>query len=106
LTKLLTRSRIRTDVREVKRPDYLTLEQLPNLGPVSARRLRAVGVQSAEDLRRLGPVEAYVRLKQMFSAEVSTLTLYALHGAVAGVRWYELPEATRAALRDAASRRL
>jgi DNA transformation protein len=77
---------------------------MKNLGPVSAERLRAVGIGTPEELRRVGAVEAYVRLKRVFP-EVTHLHLYALHGAVTGVRWYVLPEAARAALRDAAERR-
>jgi DNA transformation protein and related proteins len=82
------------------------LERLKNLGPVSAARLRAVGIESPEELTRLGAVEAYVRLKRAFPIETTHVSLYALHGAVTGVRWYVLPEATKSALRDAASRRL
>jgi DNA transformation protein len=82
-----------------------TLERMKNLGPVSAARLRAVGIESPEELRHLGAVEAYVRVRRTFPAETTHGLLYALHGAVTDVRWYVLPEETRAALRDAVSRR-
>jgi len=83
-----------------------SLEQMKNLGPVSAERLRAVGIGTPEELRRAGAVEAFVRLKRAFPEMTTHLQLYALHGAVSGIRWYLLPEAARAALRDAAERRL
>jgi hypothetical protein len=79
---------------------------MTNLGPVSAARLQAVGIETPEDLRRLGAIEAYVRLKRGFPVETVQVSLYALHGALTGVRWYEIPEEVRAALRDAAARRL
>ena len=82
------------------------LERMTNLGPVSAARLRGLGIETPDDLRRLGAIEAYVRLKRRFPAETTRLTLYALHGALTGVRWYELPAEVRSALRDAANRRL
>lgn len=82
------------------------LERMKNLGPVSAARLRAVGIESPEELRQVGAVEAYVRLRRGFPAETTYGLLYALHGAVTDVRWSALPEETRAALRDAVSRRL
>lgn len=83
----------------------VTLERMRNLGPVIAGRLRAVGIGTPEELRRVGAVEAYVRLKRAFR-ETTHAHLYALHGAVTDVRWYALPEGARAALRDAADRRL
>jgi len=77
-----------------------------NLGPIIARRLRAVGIETPDELRNLGAIEAYVRLKRTFRVETTHGQLYALHGAVNDVRWQGLPEAARAALRDAAARRL
>jgi TfoX C-terminal domain len=82
------------------------LERLHNLGPVSAGRLRAAGIETVDDLRRLGAVEAYVRLKRAFPMETTQISLYAIHGALIGVRWYALSDEVRAALRDAAARRL
>ncbi len=82
------------------------LEQMKNLGPVFAARLQAVGIESPEELRNVGAIEAYVQLKRAFPAETTHVSLYALHGAVAGVQWYTFSEETKAALRDAAARRL
>jgi DNA transformation protein and related proteins len=83
-----------------------TLERMRNLGPIIAGRLRAVGIETPDELRKLGAIEAYVRLKRVFHVETTHAQLYALHGAVNDVRWYVLPEEARAALRDAAARRL
>ncbi len=82
------------------------LERMLNLGPISAARLRAVGIETQDDLRRLGAVEAYVRLERGFPVETTQISLYVLQGALSGVRWYELPEELRAALTNAAGRRL
>jgi hypothetical protein len=70
-----------------------------NLGPISAARLRAVGIDSPEELRRLGAVEAYLRLKRAHPFQVSLVFLYALHGAVTDTDWRQLSESTRARLR-------
>jgi DNA transformation protein and related proteins len=83
----------------------VSLEGMRNLGPVISTRLRAVGIDTPSALQRVGAVEAYVRLKQAFPVETTHAQLYALHGAVTGVRWYTLSEESRAALRDAAARR-
>jgi DNA transformation protein and related proteins len=83
-----------------------TLERMKNLGPIIAGRLRTVVIETPDELRRLGAIEAYVRLKRAFPVETTHAQLYALHGAVNDIRWYVLPEEARAALRDAAARRL
>lgn len=80
------------------------LERMKNLGPISAARLRAVGVETPEELRRLGAVEVYIRLRRAFPSQTTHIMLYALHGALANVRWYELSDEVTAALRDAAAR--
>ena len=82
-----------------------TLERMRNLGPIIAGRLRTIGIETPDELRRLGAIEAYVRLKRTFRVETTHAQLYALHGAVNDVRWYVLPEEARAALRDAVARR-
>ncbi len=74
-----------------------------NIGPVTAGRLRAVGVATPEDLRRLGAVEAFDRVEQA-SPQVTTLVLlYALEGALRGVPWTALTDELKADLRDRVS---
>jgi len=82
------------------------LERMKNLGPISAARLRAIGIASPEALIQMGAIEAYVRLKRAFPTVTTQIALYALHGAVTNVRWYTLSDEIKAALRDAADRRL
>ena len=41
------------------------LDDLLNLGPTSARWLRDIGVESYDELDRLGSVEAYQLVKQV-----------------------------------------
>lgn len=72
---------------------------MKNLGPISAARLRAVGIDSPEDLRRLGAVEAFLRLRRGLPFDISLVFLYALHGAVTDTDWRQLSESTRARLR-------
>jgi len=83
----------------------VTLERMRNLGPVIAGRLRAVEITTPEELRKLGAIEAYVRLERAFPDLTTHAQLYMLHGAVTDIRWSALPEEARAALRDAVDRR-
>lgn len=76
-----------------------SLHLLLNLGPVTARRLREVGIDDEAALRRYGAVAAYRRVKHAFPRETSLVLLYALHGAITGTPWTALPETVRANLR-------
>src|SRR5262249_40965195 len=79
------------------------LEQLTNLGKIAARQLAEVGIKSEAELRALGAAAAYLKLKDHFGRGVSLNYLYALDGALKGVRWDLIPETERAVLRAEAS---
>jgi DNA transformation protein len=79
------------------------LESLTNLGKISARQLAEIGIKTEADLRTAGAAAAYLKLKDHFGRGVSLNYLYALGGALKGVRWELMPEAERAALRAEAS---
>jgi DNA transformation protein and related proteins len=81
------------------------LARMKNLGPISSARLRAVGIDSPEELKRVGAVEAYLRLKETHPFEISVVFLYALHGALTDTDWRQLNESTRARLRREVLRR-
>ncbi|HOY22099.1 MAG TPA: TfoX/Sxy family protein [Cellvibrio sp.] len=65
------------------------LLQLKNLGMASVNILHAVGINTYADLRRIGAVEAYVRIKAR-DINVSKVMLYALQGALLNVHWNDL----------------
>jgi DNA transformation protein and related proteins len=84
------------------------LKDLPNLGLSSERLLRRVGIESIEELRQVGAVRAYLRIKAR-SRELSLNYLWALAGALAGCHAANLPKETRhhllASLQDAQEER-
>ncbi|MGK9067544.1 TfoX/Sxy family protein [Stutzerimonas chloritidismutans] len=64
---------------------------LKNLGKTSAQWLHASGIHTADDLRRIGSVNAYQAVKSRgFGA--SRVLLYAIEGALRDVSWKDLPE--------------
>lgn len=65
------------------------LLHLKNLGVASVNILRAVGISSIEDLRQLGAVETYTRIKRR-GISVSKVMLYALEGALIDTHWKDL----------------
>ena len=66
------------------------LLQLKNLGMASVNILRAIGINTHADLNRIGPVEAYRRIRER-DINVSKVMLYALQGALMNVHWNDLP---------------
>ena len=79
------------------------LEDLLNLGPTSAGWLRDVGIETYDDLERLGSVQAFL-LVDGSREGVSLNLLWALEGALRDVRWDRLPVEVRAELRRQAGR--
>lgn len=66
------------------------LLQFKNLGMASVNILRAIGVNTFSDLKYIGAVEAYRRIKAR-DINVSKVMLYALQGALMDMHWNDLP---------------
>ncbi len=64
-------------------------DKLLNIGPKSAAWLRQVGIRTLEDLRRLGAVGAFLKVKKA-GFRPSLNLLYALAGAERGCHWTAL----------------
>ncbi len=65
------------------------LIKLKNLGNTSVNLLHAVGIKTASDLERVGPVQAYRSIKER-GFSTSKVLLYALQGALMDTHWNEL----------------
>ncbi|MCH8818383.1 MAG: TfoX/Sxy family DNA transformation protein [Chloroflexi bacterium] len=83
---------------ELKR---LELESLKNLGPVSSRQLRAVGIETVEQLEAIGPARAFHLVADLFPSETSVTFLYALQGALWDVYLNQIPNEEKERLRRA-----
>lgn len=92
------------------------LAALRNIGPVSSRRLAAVGVKSREDLERRGVVDVWLAVRngvgrngvgrsevgRSEAGRVSVNLLYALEGARSDRSWTSLSPAERTSLKQRA----
>ncbi|MBB3021491.1 DNA transformation protein [Microvirga lupini] len=78
------------------------VDSLPGIGPVTQGWLREVGIRTAGELRSIGAVEAYRRLKFMLPRQVSLNALYALEAALRGCHWLDLPQDVKTALQQQA----
>lgn len=65
------------------------LLELKNLGAASVNILHAIGINTYDDLKRVGAVEAYAKIKAR-GIHVSKVMLYALQGALINVHWNDL----------------
>jgi DNA transformation protein and related proteins len=72
-------------------------EKLRNIGPKSMAWLRQTGVRTLDDLKAVGALSAYVRVKRA-GFKPSLNLLYALEGAILDCHWQEIPEERRSVL--------
>ena len=76
--------------------DGQSLRDLPNIGSETARCLQAAGIHTPAELRRIGSIEAAVRVSPYKrSGPVCRSALSALEGAVRGIRWHSIPKDER-----------
>jgi len=81
------------------------ITSLMNLGKQTAGWLASIGIHTAEDLAEYGVVEAYLQLKHSDPRKATVNVLYALQGALLGVKWDLLPEDLKDELRHQATER-
>lgn len=72
-------------------------DELPNLGPKSRAMLASVGITSIGQLRELGAVAAYAKVKRAH-AKASLNLLWALEGALTGLSWQHVAKEHRTSL--------
>ncbi len=80
------------------------LAALRNLGPATAKRLAELGISDEAELRKVGTVAAWRRLKFAQPRETTLVALYALHGALTDTPWTALTAEVKDSLRCAAGR--
>jgi len=69
----------------------MRISDLRGLGPKSADRLVAVGIETAEQLEEIGSVAAYKLLKDAFPEWTSLNALWGMQAALMEVDWRDLP---------------
>lgn len=70
------------------------LTDFPNIGPVLADKLHQIGVTTIDELAEIGSIQATI---QIGITDISACynMLYALEGAIRGVRWHNVPKEDR-----------
>ena len=67
------------------------LTSLNNIGKEMERKLKSVDISTAEDLQKVGSMEAFIKLRLRYS-NVCLVHLYCLEGALTGLEYNHLPE--------------
>jgi DNA transformation protein len=80
------------------------LTDLKNIGKATEEMLFEIDITSAEDLREMGEIEAYLRLKFRFPKDVNLLMLYALYGALHDIAFNQIPSDIKTRLKKAVER--
>lgn len=76
------------------------MSDIRNIGPVSAKWLAEIGVESLEDLERVGAVEAHRRVRANEPQKASLNLLWALQGALMDLHWADVPDEIKQDLLD------
>lgn len=75
-----------------------SLKKLKGLGPKSEAQLNQIGIFSKGDLITIGPIRAYIRLKNEGQTNVSLNFLYAMVGAIRDIDWRQIAREEKALL--------
>jgi len=74
------------------------LSDLPNIGLKLAILLEEAGIKTEKDLKDIGSERAWLQLKAIDKGACLS-KLYALEGAIQGIRWHDLTKARKEELK-------
>jgi len=79
------------------------LTSLRNIGKELEKKLKAVDIKTAEELKKVGSEEAFIRLK-LRDPQVCLVHLYALEGAISDTEYNQLQEDVKQSLKGISDR--
>lgn len=71
------------------------LTKLPNIGKFLAEKLELIGVKNEQDLKAMGSENAIIKIATLEDGGDCINMLYALEGAIQGIRWHNLSKARK-----------
>ena len=75
----------------------MQIADLKSLGPKSQQMLEAAGIRTVDELREIGSVAAFVRVRKAWP-KASLNLLWALESAVTGIPWQDVARLHRTSL--------
>ena len=80
--------------------EMVELTTLPNIGATLAKKLIQVGITTPKELAEAGSENALVRLSALEGSAACLNMLFALEGAIQGIRWHQLDREKKEALKE------
>ncbi len=77
-----------------------SLTDLPNIGKTLERKLNSVGIKTEQELKAIGSRKAIIKIASIKNSDVCINMLYALEGAIQGIRWHGLSAKKKQELKD------
>lgn len=74
------------------------LSRMPNIGRTLAEKLNTAGISTPEDLINTGSENAMIKIKTIDPGACINM-LYALEGAIQGIRWHDLDDGRKLELK-------
>lgn len=76
------------------------LTDLPNIGSTLANKLNRVGIKNGNDLKAVGSENAIIKIATLENSGACINMLYALEGAIQGIRWHGLDNSRKQELKE------
>ncbi len=76
------------------------LTNLPNIGNTLAEKLNLIGIETENDLINLGSEKAIIKIETLENGGACINMLYALEGAIQGIRWHSLEKQRKLELKE------
>ncbi len=77
-----------------------SLTDLPNIGRTLASKLNLIGIKNEQELKQLGSENAIIRILTLENSGVCINMIYALEGAIQGIRWHGLEKVRKQELKE------
>lgn len=75
------------------------LSKLPNIGSKLEAQLKEIGIETVEQLKKVGSKQAWLDIRAAGSSACIN-RLYALEGAIQGIRWHNLSNEVKIELKE------
>jgi len=76
------------------------LTDLPNIGKTLANKLNLIGIKNEQELKEMGSENAIIKIATLAESGACINMLYALEGAIQGIRWHNLDSARKQELKE------
>ena len=77
-----------------------SLTELPNIGKTLAEKLNSIAIKNEQELKQLGSENAIIKIATIENSGACINMLYALEGAIQGIRWHALDNDRKQELKE------